>query len=97
MHSLEEELYRFVAQEILRLQDVEYCMDLIEIADPYNCLFRNIGSGSQDEYRNISTYNFSLRFSYNAGGWYRTGELFSVHYFLYQLVYLPRYSDVCHT
>lgn len=48
MHSLEEELYRFVAQEILRLQDVEYCMDLIEIADPYNCLFRNIGSGSQD-------------------------------------------------
>jgi hypothetical protein len=53
MHSLEEELYRFVAQEILRLQDVEYCMDLIEIADPYNCLFRNIGSGSQDESRNI--------------------------------------------
>ena len=34
MYSLEEELYRFVAQEIQRLQDVEYCMDLIEITDP---------------------------------------------------------------
>lgn len=53
MESLEEELYRFVAQEIRRLQDVEYCMDLIEIADPYNHLFRNIGTGSQDEARNI--------------------------------------------
>lgn len=53
MESLEEELYRFVAQEIRRLQDVEYCMDLIEITDPYNHLFRNIGAGSQDEARNI--------------------------------------------
>lgn len=53
MESLEEELCRFVAQEIRRLQDVEYCMDLIEIADPYNHLFRNIGAGSQDEARNI--------------------------------------------
>lgn len=49
MYSLEEELYRFVAQEIQRLQDVEYCMDLIEITDPYNHLFRNIGVGVQDE------------------------------------------------
>lgn len=53
MYSLEEELYHFVEQEIRRLQDVEYCMDLIEITDPYNHLFRNIGIGSQDEARNI--------------------------------------------
>lgn len=53
MYSLEEELYRFVAQEIQRLQDVEYCMDLIEITDPYNHLFRNIGVGVQDESHNI--------------------------------------------
>lgn len=53
MDALEKELYRFVAQEIRRLQDVEYCMDLIEIADPYNHLLRNIGAGSQDEARNI--------------------------------------------
>lgn len=53
MESLEEDLYCFVAQEIRRLQDVEYCMDLIEIADPYNHLFRNIGVGLQDESRNI--------------------------------------------
>lgn len=53
MYSLEEELYRFVAQEIQCLQDVEYCMDLIEITDPYNHLFRNIGVGVQDESHNI--------------------------------------------
>lgn len=53
MGTFEEELYRFVEQEILRLQDVEYCMDLIEIADPYNHLFRNIGVGASDEARNI--------------------------------------------
>lgn len=53
MEAFEEELYRFIEQEILRLQDVEYCMDLIEIADPYNHLFRNIGTGASDEARNI--------------------------------------------
>lgn len=53
MYSLEEELYRFVAREIQRLQDVEYCMDLIEITDSYNHLFRNIGVGVQDESHNI--------------------------------------------
>lgn len=53
MESFEEELYHFVEQEILRLRDVEYCMDLIEIADPYNHLFLNIGVGTPDEARNI--------------------------------------------
>lgn len=53
MDAFEEELYYFVKQEIVRLQDVEYCLDLIEIADPYNHVFRNIGVGTPDEARNI--------------------------------------------
>lgn len=53
METFEEELYRFIEQEILRLRDIEYCTDLIEITDPYNHLFRNIGAGALDEARNI--------------------------------------------
>ena len=53
MLSLEKDLTQFVAREIAQFQDVEYCMDLIEITDPYNRLFRNLGTGMPDEARNV--------------------------------------------